>query len=221
MKKLFVSVLVLALGFSVKAQTIPQRKDDSSRVHSKHQKMKKSQATDFKTLNLSDAQKEELKTQRENAKKQIEDIKQNGQLTEDERKDKMKALREENKAKMESILTNEQKTQLQKIRTDRMGKGKMRTHNKNNSEKNRLNLTDAQAAQLKKNKAETMEKMKAIREDKSLSDEQKKEQMKELHKSRQENMKSILTADQLKKMKEMKHKKPEGAKDKPSLQSKG
>ena len=57
--------------------------------------------------------------------------------------------------------------------------------------------------------------MKAIRENKSLSDEQRKEQMKEMMKKQKENMKSILTEDQLKKLKETQHQKPKGERKKP------
>jgi hypothetical protein len=53
--------------------------------------------------------------------------------------------------------------------------------------------------------AETAEKMKAIHENKSISQEQKKEQSKELMKQNKEQMKSILTEEQMKKLKE-KHK---------------
>lgn len=46
------------------------------------------------------------------------------------------------------------------------------------------------------------EKIKAIRENKSLSDERKKEEMKELMKKQKETMKSILTEEQMKKLQE-------------------
>lgn len=50
--------------------------------------------------------------------------------------------------------------------------------------KTELGLTDAQSAKIESNRKEMGEKMKTIRENKSLSDEQKKEQMKELMKNR-------------------------------------
>jgi hypothetical protein len=46
------------------------------------------------------------------------------------------------------------------------------------------------------------EKMKSIRDDKSLTEEQKKEKSKELRMQQKESMKSILTEEQMKKMKE-------------------
>jgi hypothetical protein len=71
-----------------------------------------------------------------------------------------------------------------------------------------LGLTDAQKTQLDKNRADMQQKMKAIKEDKKMTDEQKKEQFKQLMKSNKESMQSILTEEQLKKMKESKHRKP-------------
>ena len=48
------------------------------------------------------------------------------------------------------------------------------------------------------------EKVKNIRSNESLTENQKKEQMKELRNEQKSEMKSILTAEQLKKMDEMK-----------------
>jgi Spy/CpxP family protein refolding chaperone len=59
--------------------------------------------------------------------------------------------------------------------------------------------------------------MKAIRDNKSLTDEQKREQMKELGKKQKENMKSVLTEEQMKKLKESGHKRMEGRKGKKEM----
>ena len=69
-------------------------------------------------------------------------------------------------------------------------------------------MTDEQSAKLKSNRTAMQEKMKAIREDKSLNDEAKKEQVKELMKKQKEDMRSILTEEQLKKLDEQKQKRP-------------
>ena len=50
-----------------------------------------------------------------------------------------------------------------------------------------------------------MEQGKAIRENSSLTEEQKKEQLMNLVKSRKESMNNILTAEQLKKKEEMRN----------------
>jgi hypothetical protein len=55
---------------------------------------------------------------------------------------------------------------------------------------------------MKKHRTELRDKMKAIQENKSMDMMKKREEMKALLQKRKENMKSILTEDQLKKMKE-------------------
>jgi hypothetical protein len=72
----------------------------------------------------------------------------------------------------------------------------------------RLGLTDEQAAKMEKNRSETAAKMKAIHENKSLTEEQRKEEMKKLMKAQKENTKSILTEEQLKKLHEGKNMNP-------------
>lgn len=70
-----------------------------------------------------------------------------------------------------------------------------------------LNLTEQQKDQLKKNREEMQSKMKAIREDQWLSNEKKRDAIKEEIKVQKEKNKSILTEDQKKKMKGMHDKK--------------
>jgi hypothetical protein len=48
-----------------------------------------------------------------------------------------------------------------------------------------------------------IEKMKTIRENKSLDNEKRREEIKSLLDKRKENLRSVLTEDQLKKMKEL------------------
>jgi Asp-tRNA(Asn)/Glu-tRNA(Gln) amidotransferase B subunit len=71
-----------------------------------------------------------------------------------------------------------------------------------------LGLSEEQSAKLKDNREAMAEKIKVIRQDKSISDESKKEQVKELMKKQKEEMKSILTEDQLKKLEEQKKQRP-------------
>jgi hypothetical protein len=76
--------------------------------------------------------------------------------------------------------------------------------------KTELGLTEEQAAKMKANREAMGDKFKAIRENKSLSEEQKKEQIKELMKAQKENMKSILTEEQMKKLENMRQQRPDG-----------
>jgi Spy/CpxP family protein refolding chaperone len=69
-----------------------------------------------KALNLTDAQKSELKPLLRNARGQILSIRNDTTLTPDERKQKMKAIREEVRTGVQQILTPEQMQQLRTLR---------------------------------------------------------------------------------------------------------
>ena len=64
----------------------------------------------------------------------------------------------------------------------------------------RLKLTDDQATRMKTARTDLEGKMKTIRENKSLTDDQRKEQMRQLREKQRENLKSILSEDQLKQL---------------------
>ncbi|MDB5232499.1 MAG: motif family protein [Chitinophagaceae bacterium] len=68
--------------------------------------------------------------------------------------------------------------------------------------KEQLGLTEAQVNQLKEGQKELSGKMHAIRNNKSLTEEQKKEQFKALSETRKENLESVLTTEQKAKMAE-------------------
>lgn len=69
-----------------------------------------------------------------------------------------------------------------------------------------LGLTDQQKQQLKQMHEETRKQMQAIKNDSSLTPEQKKAKVRELHMQSKTKMDSILTAEQQQKMKELRGK---------------
>ena len=208
MKKIILSVAILSLGFAVKAQEIPERKHGEHRMHERG-KMHHGAGMDMQKLNLTEDQKTAFKTQRENFRKQIVELKKNENITVKDWKEKMETLHKENKTKMENILTKDQKAQLEKMKAERKEKFQEMAKKRGEEMKTRLGLSADQSAKIEKNRADMQQKMKAIKEDKKLSDEQKREKVKELMKAQKENMKSILTDEQLQKLKESRHKRPE------------
>ncbi len=210
MKKLIFSTAIIAMALAVQAQEIPERKSERQEMHQKNKGHRPMHGMDMKQLNLTDAQKEQFKTQQESFRKQMEELKKNDNITVKEWKSKAEALRKQHKEQTQLILTKEQKSQLEKMKEE--GKVKREALGKERAEKMKttLGLSDEQSAKMQTNRVKTGEKMKAIREDKSLSDDQKKENMKELHKEQKEFMKSVLTEEQLNKMKELRHHKPGG-----------
>ena len=212
MKKIILSTLVLSLAFAVQAQEIPERKGERPPMMDRK---KHHRGMEFQKLNLTEDQKTKFKTQNESFRKQMEELKKNDNITVKDWKAKAENIRKEHKANIDGILTIDQKVQIEKREVE--AKEKHATMGKERGEKMKtaLGLTDEQSAKMQSNRKEIGEKMKSLRESTSLSDEQKKEQMKELMKKQKESMKSILTEEQLKKLKETKHKRPEGERRKP------
>lgn len=201
MKKIMLSVFVAAL-----VVTTSQAQDIKDRESGKHEMMRKHhRGEEFKNLNLTEDQKARLKSLQEENRKQLAELKSNDNITVKEWKSKMEAQRKEHRAKVQGLLTDEQKVQLEKSRQERTNRNNESSKVRLEKMKTELGLSDEQSAKLKNNREAMVEKMKALREDKSLNDENKKEQVKELKKKQKENMKSILTEEQLKKWEEQKH----------------
>ncbi len=216
MKRIILSVLVLSMAVAVQAQEIPERKTDRP-VRHERMKGRHGGGMDMKALNLTEEQKAQFKTQRETFRTQMEELKKNDGITVKESRMKMESLRKENKEKTEKILTTEQKAKLENIKTEGRAKHEAMGKERAARMKTQLGLSDEQAAKLEKSRTSMATNMKAIRENKSLNEEQKREQMKELGKKQKENMKSILTEEQMKKLKESGHKRMEGRKGKKEM----
>ena len=201
MKKIMLSVFVAAI-----VVTTAQAQDIKDRETGKHQMMRKHHRGDeFNTLNLTEDQKAKFKTLNEENRKQMSELKKNDNIPVKEWRSKMDAQRKEHRAKVQNILTDEQKAQLEKSRQERAAMSLERSNTRMEKMKTDLGLSDEQYGKLKSNREAMAGKMKALRDDKSLNDENKKEQVKELRNKQKEDMKSILTEEQLKKWEEQKH----------------
>ena len=213
MKKIILSALVLSLAFAVNAQEIPERKAEKPMMmhgqHKGHHAM-----AGMEKLNLTDAQKEQFKTQRESFRKQMDELKKNDNITVKEWRSKMEALKKDQKAKMQGILTSDQKAQLEKMKAEHKSMNEIDAKARMEKMKLRLGLTDEQVGKMTKNRTEMAEKMKALRENDKLDPAKKKEQMHELMNKQKEQLKSILTEEQMKKLQEGRKQGPEGMHEK-------
>ena len=214
MKKIVLAALVGAFALSASAQDIPGRKSDGYKPHAKTRMNGKKQ---MEGLNLTEDQKAQFKSLNAEHRKQMEELKKQDNITVKESKERMAKLRKDHREKTQALLTAEQKEQIKKNAEARKVKSQEMAAKQKERMKTRLGLSDDQSAKLEKQRKETGEQMKAIRENKSLTEEQKKEQMKSLHKKNQESMKSILTPEQLEKMKEGRGDRKGDRKMKPSM----
>ena len=208
MKKITLSILALALVFTaMQAQEKANEADKKGgREYSHHPgKHRKLHQTDFKKLNLSQEQQDKLIKINKEYRAGIADLKKKeATTTVKDYKAQMQALNKKRRSDADNVFTKEQKDQLQQMRTER--KRKFDTADKGRTEKMKsaLGLSDDQSAKLKALRAGTQEKIKEIRADKALSDTQKKEQVVAAFKKQHEDMNSILTPEQVKKMEHFK-----------------
>jgi Spy/CpxP family protein refolding chaperone len=205
MKKIITSALVLALTIgAAQAQTTPTPKEKS------HKKEHKMHCLDG--LNLTQDQKAKLQSLKEEQKKEMAALKSNSSATKEQRKE----LHEKYKSQMESILTAEQKGQLAKMKEERKASGKNGHFKRSGSDstsfgkkegfkhradfQKELGLSKEQQDKITQIRAGFKSQFEALRNDNSLSKEQKKSKMQDLMKSQQEQMKTVLTKEQVEKM---------------------
>jgi Spy/CpxP family protein refolding chaperone len=200
MKKIMASLAIALMAtLAVSAQ-----QTDSS-LHQRHRHSFRHHQHDMmaKNLQLSDQQKEQLKTINGDFHKKLMDLKKNEDITIREYKTKMKALQQEHRTAFQSVLSQEQKEQLAKTKEDRMQFAKNHAAGSEKM-KARLGLSDAQASQLKNIHTDMVTKIKAIHADSSLTRAQKHEQVKTLALQQKDQLKNILTPDQLQQLQQMK-----------------
>lgn len=197
MKKILTSALAIVLfaGVSQAQTTAPEKGQGHSREM-------------MKDLNLTDAQKTQLKSIREAEKKDADALKAQGNATPEQRK----AVHEKYRSQLDAVLTPEQREQLKDRmnahRMDSTGRGGRgfdrqgdRFGNAASFMKEDLHLTADQQTKLKSYADDFRAKAKDIRANTGLTDEQKKEQLRTLLKTYREQSKGLLTPEQLQKVK--------------------
>lgn len=170
-------------------------------------------------LNLTDAQKQQMKSINEDFKTRMQALNKNDNMMVKDFKAQRESLMQERKNKISAILTPEQKTQFEQLKNDRGFRGDRpgggnRMRGNPAELKSQLGLTDDQVAKIKAGSESFKQRGKAIHENQSLSADQKKEQFETLRKEREANFKSYLTAEQITKLDQMKKNKGDGWKEK-------
>ncbi len=212
MKKIILGLTALTLTLSVMAQEESKekkswgggdRKEMRGGDHGKMQEM-------MEKLNLSEDQKAKMKAINEEFKNEMEALKSQ-KFSEEVMKEKRMAIMKSRKEKIAAILTPEQKKQWENMKP---GKGD-KDHDRGDKRESReekfeamakeLNLTADQSAKFKVLQSSLRTKIKDIRSSTSLSEEQKKSEMKEVYKNHKKSVEEILTPEQRKQMKD-KHK---------------
>ncbi len=204
MKRIITSAFVIMLSIgAAQAQTTSP---DKHKGHKKEHKMA------FGDLNLSADQKARLQSVREDYKKQSAELKNDTQLSTEEKQKRRKELHEQFKSKTDAIFTPAQKDQLAKNKTEwkeknkdgkkedrkdgQAGKGMQRGEGFQKD----LGLSADQQQKMEQLRNDFRNRFSSLRSDNSLTDDQKKAKIQDIRKQQQEQMKSILTPEQIQKM---------------------
>lgn len=200
MKNISVTLFaVAALTFSASAQQPGMMKKHGHMKHG-HGKMM------AKQLNFSEEQKKQAKINREDFRNKMQELNKNENITVKEMRDRRATLLKEQKTKMDALLTPEQKTKMEQMRATQKVKRNEHFAKHLDKMKTQLSLSDQQVAELKTQRENMQSKLMAIKQNQSLSREQKRDQLLALKTEAKEQHKKIFTADQMKKMEEMRKK---------------
>ncbi|MCW3105793.1 MAG: hypothetical protein JWQ09_299 [Segetibacter sp.] len=202
MKKITLGIMAVVMAFSAMAQTT---ENSSDKNNSKHKEFKNKQfkgGENFDKLNLTDAQKAQVKTINESFRQQMQDLHKQGSITVDEQKQKREALVKEHKEKISAILTPEQRQQAEAFKKEFKGSRKNGERGERFGDLAKdLNLTPEQSAKMSSINSTFRTNLQSIRQNSSLSKDEKREQMKSLMKQHRSDMEALLTNDQKEQMK--------------------
>ncbi|MEI9934667.1 MAG: hypothetical protein WDM71_07380 [Ferruginibacter sp.] len=199
MKKILITLLVFStITFSAVAQENIPSQDMAGQHQWHHQHM-----MDWKTLNLSQDQIAQIKAYNKTYRGQLQQLNKNESITVKEYRDQLYALHNEHKAKIKSILTEDQKTKLLGLRNEHMEQHDSIVAKRLDKIKIKLGLSDEQVAQIKAQREAIHEKIVSVRDNDSLTREQKREQLLSIKNESKENFKKILTPDQLNKLEQL------------------
>lgn len=193
MKKVFLGIMVFGIAFSSMAQTPDATSPDQNKMHQGQRHFKKDEF--LKELNLTADQKAQVKTENQSFKQQMNDLKQ-ANLSADEQKTKWHELAKNHREKIASILTPEQRKQAADAKKQ-FGADKHGRHDERFEQLTKnLNLTTDQSAQIATLNTGLQSNIKNIKQNATLSQDQKRAQIKDLMKKHRSDVEALLTQDQ-------------------------
>lgn len=210
MKRIIAGFLMIALSAGA-----VQAQGHQGKNHQKGKQDKAQHEMPYKKLDLTADQQNRIKTINENFRNQMKSLKDQTGLSEAEKRSRRESLQKQHVADIQAVLTAEQRAKAENMKKDwKQDKKEYKRDSMNHHRGDRgmhqgkkgdfakdLNLTAEQKAKLEAIRAENKTKLEALRADNSLTKEQKRAKMQELMKAQQEQMKAILTPEQLEKMK--------------------
>ena len=158
-------------------------------------------------LNITEAQRTQIRGFLDNAQTQLRALRDNTSLTPGQRLDRSIEIREQVRNQIQSILTTEQKLRAEELRKqaqERMAQRQERMQQQMLGQLvKRLDLTDAQHATIKSYMEDQRTQLRTLRDNTSLTREQRREQVRAIHEQTQSKINSALTADQQTRLNEL------------------
>lgn len=205
MKRIILGMLATTIAFSTMAQKTESKSTPKESVEAKSKLNDKK----LEQLNLSAEQKEKMKAINAVFKKNMDALKSNTTISDNDKKLKRAEMIKDHKSQIKSILTPEQQEKAKEIRKE-VRDEKLESEKKGRIEHftKELNLSPDQSQKIEAINASFKQKMTAVKNNATLSEEQKKEQIKSLMQGHKADIESVLTdaqKEQLKKLKKGRH----------------
>ena len=161
-----------------------------------------------KQLDLTDAQKTQIKGIMENARSQMQALRNDMNITKQQELDQMRQIQEQTRSSIRAALTPEQQQKADDLR--KQAQEKMAAQQEKRQERmltrlsQQLNLTDAQKSTIRSYLNDQKAQLQALRNNTSLTPQQRFEQMQTIRQQTQDKIKTALTADQQAKLDQLK-----------------
>jgi Spy/CpxP family protein refolding chaperone len=209
MKKITLSIMAVTMFFSAMAQSNEKSADKKNLQHKEYKGRHFKGGENLDKLNLTDAQKAQMKTVNESFKKQMKDLNSKGNITVDQQRQQREAIVKAHKEQVSAILTPEQRSQVAAHTKDFRGGRKDGVRGRNFSDITKdLNLSADQEVKMNAMNATFKSNVKSLRQNTSVSEKDKKEQMKKLMKQHRSDMEALLTNDQKEQLKSREKNRP-------------
>jgi Spy/CpxP family protein refolding chaperone len=208
--RISVALLSIFLAAAMAAQTAPAPSDNTTAAP--HQMMPRHNGgfeRMAQQLNLTDQQKTQIQGFTQAGRQQAQSIKQDTSLTPEQKRDKFRQLRASTRQQVLGVLTPEQQEQMKQLRSRHAGMGRGK------GPLARLNLTDDQRAQIQPILQSSRQQAQAVRNDTTLTPEQKHAKIRAIHQDTMTQMNSLLTPEQQQQWQQMRQHRGPGGKHGP------
>jgi Spy/CpxP family protein refolding chaperone len=186
----FVLILVLSTSQAISAKSAIASRATSTTIQ--NPQGVGDQARD--DLNLTADQKAQLNSIRESERDQLRAVHNDQSLTQEQKKAKARSIREASHQQLQGILTPQQQQSLKSSRQGRLEHG----HGPGGDDA--LNLTADQKSQIKSIHQSASDQVNAIKNDSTLTPDQKEAKIKSIHQNAMQQVSALLTPEQREKM---------------------